>query len=44
MLNTTETMRDKISQGEQVQHHYIKRCNSGPKFAGLSKAAIKIGV
>ena len=37
-LNTTETLRDKIRQGEQVRHHYIKRRGQGPGFAGLSKA------
>ena len=37
-LNTTETLRDKIRQGEQVRHHYIKRRGQGPGFAGLSRA------
>jgi len=38
ILNTTEPLRDKIRQGEQVRHHYIKRRGQGPGFAGLSRA------
>ncbi len=37
-LNTAETLRDKIRQGDQVRHHYIKRRGQGPGYAGLSKA------
>ena len=37
-LNTAETLRDKIRQGEQVRNHYIRRRGRGPGFAGLSRA------
>ena len=37
-LNTPEALRDKIRQGEQVRHHYIKRRGLGPDFAGLTRA------
>jgi len=40
-LNTAETLRDKIRQGEQVRHHYIKRRGQGPGYAGLSRADIE---
>ena len=36
-LNTAETLRDKIRQGEQVRQDFVKlRANQGPAYAGLS--------
>ncbi len=36
-LNTVETLRDKIRQGEQFRLDFIKlRANQGPAYAGLS--------
>lgn len=39
-MHTSETLRDKIRQGEQVRHHYLQRRGPGPEFAGLSKQDI----
>ena len=36
-LNTTETLRDKIRQAEQVRLDFVKlRANQGPAYAGLN--------
>jgi len=40
-LNTTDTLRDKIRQAEQVRHHYGKRRCQGPLHTGMSLQDIR---